>query len=464
MKKYISLTALLMIIFVAGSGSGAVKFTLPEVKKVKLNNGLTFLHVEDELPQTTIIVSVGFGRMYEDEKTAGISDLIVRQMLAGGSVRYPGTSAFEMIENRGGSLSISTSWEATTVSVQVLSKFTEEAFDVVSSFLESPAFTPEAYKKAAEGVTGDLKMRYNDPFNIGFDFARNTVFRGAGYGALPTVAKTGLYNIEDLKAVWKKYFTAGNMIAAVSSSESYDACRLLAEKSFRTLSPGKRMPAAPLSGTLDADLKKESGIIYLVVRDIPQATVIAATAAPGMESEASYTLTLMDYLLGGGSFSSKLMSEIRVKRGLAYMVQSVYRPRGGAGIFMAIAQTKTESTGEVLGIIQSSIDEFSSGIIPADEIRRAKEAITNSYIFRFDSRYNLLSNYINMEYYGLAPDYYEKYTDKMNAVTAAMIASETSSVTVGRLVRVVVGSKDCLPLLEKLGKVEVIEKGFFDAR
>src|SRR4030042_1123729 len=95
---------------------------LPPVETARLGNGIRLFYIKDDLPQVSIVVSIGFGRLYEKKENAGISELIASTISLGGSENYPGESLHEKIDQMGGRLSVSSSWEGTVISIKVLDR------------------------------------------------------------------------------------------------------------------------------------------------------------------------------------------------------------------------------------------------------------------------------------------------------------------------------------------------------
>ena len=181
------------------------------------------------------------------------------------------------------------------------------------------------------------------------------------------------------------------------------------------------------------------------------------TIAPDIKYAGAYSLEVMNYILGGGSFSSRLMQEIRVKRGLAYAVQSIMRFRYRSGVFLAFAQTENKSAGEVLSLLTGNIGRMTAEPVPAAEIVWAQRAINNSFVFQFDTPLNILSNYMEIAYNELPADYYISYLDRINAVDAGEIMRESRDLFSPGLITVVVGNESVVPELRKRGEVVVLK-------
>jgi len=456
MKRYALLASLLIAVVVL-PGSAGTGLKLPPVKTARLDNGARLFFIQDELPQVTIIVSAGFGKMYENRGNAGIADLMAQAVSLGGSKRYPGNALHEKVDAMGGRLSIDASWEHMIVSLKVLDRFREEALDIVADLVANPNFD-EKYLDTAKALVADsIRRKFDDPAEIAFDRARAIIFGGAGYGSSPTEAGVRSYSLETVRETWAKHFTGRNMMIGMYAQFPFGEAERLCRARFSAVPAG-----APVE--YPADRKKALEVvassrnrIYFYPKDIPQSTVVVGTVAPNIGEPGTYPLEVMNYILGGGSFSSRLMSDIRVKRGLAYAVQSILRCRYRSGVFLAYAQTENRNAGQVVSLMAGNIDRMAKEAVPAGEIAWAQKAISNSYVFQFDTPLNIMAYYMDIEYNRLPPDYSDLYLSRINAVTGADIMRESRDLFSPGLVTVVVGSESVVPDLKKMGDVVRIQ-------
>ncbi len=430
---------------------------LPPVEKAVLDNGIRIFYIKDELPQVTIIASIGFGKLYEKKDTAGISEVIARAISLGGSTGYPGSALHEKIDSMGGRLSVTSSWEGTVISLKILERFRKEAFAIVADLVVNPAFDQRSLDTAKGLVADSIRRKYDDPAEIAFDRVRDIIFGGEGYGSAPTPEQVGAYSAEDIKRVWGNHCVGRNVMIGISSSMEFGEASRLCRERFSSLAPGAEAAyAADRAGILER-VKNSRGKIFFYQKDIPQSTVIVGTVAPDVAYRGGYALEIMNFILGGGSFNSRLMSEIRVKRGLAYAVQSIMKFRRNTGVFLAFAQVENKTLGEVLGLVNENIDRISHEKISGAEMEWARKSITNSFVFQFDTPMNILANYIYIAYNNLPADYYTGYIGRINAVRDQDILSETAQLFEPGLVTVVVGGESVLPELKKFGEVVILK-------
>jgi zinc protease len=455
MKRYAICVALIIAAAVLPGSAGTV-LKLPPVKTAEMDNGARLFYIQDELPQVTIVVSAGFGKMYENGGNAGISDLMAQAVTLGGSKRYPGNALHEKVDAMGGRLSIDAAWEHMVISLKVLDRFRDEALDIVADLVANPNIE-EKYLDTAKALVADsIRRKYDDPAEIAFDRARSIIFGGEGYGASPTEAGVRSCSIEMVKETWAKHFAGRNMMIGMYAQLPFVEAERLCRARFSAVPAGVPVVYPADRKNALAVVASSKNKIFFYPKDIPQSTVVVGTVAPDISHPGTYPLEVMNYILGGGSFSSRLMSEIRVKRGLAYAVQSIMRFRYRSGVFLAYAQTENRSAGQVLSLLAGNIARMTQEAVPGGEIAWAQKAISNSFVFQFDTPLNIMTNYMAIEYNRLPADYYTSYLSHINAVTGADIMRESRDLFSPGLVTVVVGNESVIPELKKLGEVVMI--------
>jgi zinc protease len=125
----------------------------------------------------------------------------------------------------------------------------------------------------------------------------------------------------------------------------------------------------------------------------------------------------MNYILGGGGFGSRLIEEIRVKRGLAYSVASFFDAEKYQGSFQVVMQTKNTSAREAIDLVLSQMELIRKDPVSEEDLRRAKAYLVGSFPLRIDAQSKLANFLAQVEYYGLGLDYPEKYPSLINSVT-----------------------------------------------
>jgi zinc protease len=221
---------------------------------------------------------------------------------------------------------------------------------------------------------------------------------------------------DDLVAFHARHYHPDRVILGVSGL--FDEAELLAlvRRHFGDWAPAGAPPAPfPLP---DAPPRAR---VLLAAKDLPQATIVMGHLAPARESADFHAFTVLDHILGGSGFGSRLTSEIRSDRGLAYSVGSFYRADAGYGVFGAYCKTKTESAAEATGLMRAIMERLRREGPGEEELRRAKDAIVNNLIFSVDGSREVVAQKMAYRYDGLPEDFLERYRDRIEAVTAAEV-------------------------------------------
>ncbi len=431
---------------------------LPEVKSFVLPNKIRAFYIKDELPQFTITVSIGFGKLHETRDNAGISSLLAKTLSLGGSKKYPAQVLHQKIESIGGRIRISSSWEETFISIRVLKRHADFAFDIISDILLNPNLDTNYIEQARSLLLENVKRKQDNPDMLAFEKLREIIFNGDGYGSVTREVTLKSITRDDLLKVWDDYFNAGNTILGISSSLNLEDIKKNKQNRLSDIKKGREKNYSIDYNKLTTSMKKNSKRVYLIPKDIPQATIALGTIAPTIKDTRIYSLKMMNYILGGGSFNSRLMKEIRVKRGLSYSVQSVIRFRKNTGVFIAYAQTRNETADTALSLLLENINIMAKDPVLDDELQWTKESIKNSYIFEFDTPLSILSKYTFLSYNGLTKSYLENYLKNIESVKKKQIQTSGKELFNSGLIKVIVGKIELKEKLKKFGNVVIVEK------
>jgi zinc protease len=440
-----------------GASSGLSNIDLPKAVKFSPGNGLTAYRIRDEIPMLTITAAIGYGSLYENRDNAGIASLLSKTISMAGSEKYPGNALYRTLENLGGRIGFDASWEQTVISITVLDRYAETAFDILSSLVAAPRLEEADIINARGLIIESLKRQRDEPHFIAFEKLREIIYDGNGYGAMPTEKTLGSTTAGDLRTVADRHFTSGNTVLGITSSLEGGRVEGLARKYFGSLKSGPRTSYGVDTPALVSSLRGKAGKIYFIPRDIPQSTIAVGTLAPRVTDSEAIPTAVMNYILGGGSFNSRLMTEIRAKRGLSYSTASVVRMRKETGLFLAYAQTRNELSPLTLSLLEENIRGMGDKLVTPGEIDWTRKSIANSYIFEFDTPQNILGKYLFLDYNGLDEAYLKTYIPRVHGVTPENITATGRALFRDGLVRVVVGREDVAEKLKQLGEVVVLK-------
>jgi zinc protease len=157
-------------------------------------------------------------------------------------------------------------------------------------------------------------------------------------------------------------------------------------------------------------------------RTVTQATIVLGHRGISRDNPDYYALAVMNYILGGGGFGSRLVDEIRVKRGLAYSVTSFFDAGRYPGSFQVVLQTKNASAREAIALVLRELERMRTDGALEEELSRAKKYLTGSFPLRLDTQGKLAGFLTLVEYFGLGLDYPERYPSLINVVTREEVA------------------------------------------
>ncbi len=391
---------------------GEIKFSPPKPERIVLENGLTVYFLEDrELPLVNISFVVGAGSVFEPPGKEGLAEMTGDVMRTGGAGKLGGDKIDEQLESLAAPISISLGMEYGTGSLSVLKKDLPRAFAIFADIIRNPSFDDAKLEQEKNLKIEDLRRVFDKPQRLAFREYRRAIYAGDPRGRLPEIASIEKLERDDLAAFHKAHFFPRNLRFAVTGDLSKQEALDLINRHFGDWDDEGDFGTPPLPKP------QENSPLYYYEKKVPQSTVIIGTIGPGKESPDFYPFTVLDHILGSGGFRSRIFQEIRSNRGLAYSAGSFYDGRQGYGTFGAYAMTKSESTGQVLSLMEGILKEARESRVPAQDVHQAKRAIVNSYIFSFTSSHMIAFQHMMLEFQGLPAKFLAEYPAKIDAVS-----------------------------------------------
>jgi len=389
-----------------------IKFSPPRPERVVLENGLTVYYLEDrELPLVNISLIVGAGAVFEPPGKEGLAEMTGDVMRTGGAATLTGDKVDEELEYLAAPISISLGMEYGTGSLSVLKKDLNRAFKIFADLIRNPAFDEAKLDQQKNLKVEELRRIFDKPQRLAFREFKKAIYAGNARGRLPVISSIEKIERDDLVSFHKSHFFPRNLRMAVTGDISKQEAVDLISRYFGDWDDEGDFGTAPLPKP------QENAPLYYYEKKVPQSTVIIGAIGPGKESPDFYPFTVLDYILGSGGFRSRIFQEVRSNRGLAYSAGSFYEGRQGYGSFGAYAMTKSESTGQVLTLMEGILKDARESRIPAQDLHLAKRSIVNIYIFSFTSSHMIAFQYMMLEFQGLPTKFLSEYPAKIDAVS-----------------------------------------------
>lgn len=422
------LCALLLLLFVVptvslGAGSTVdprhmtfppLVFKVPTAERVVLDNGMVVYLLEDrELPLVSMQAYVGTGSVYEPAVKTGLAALTGRVLRGGGTERTSAEALDDELEFMASSIESGIGAEAGSAAMSCLAKNLDRTLDLFAQVLIMPKFREDRVVQAKNLMIEGIRRENDDPKNVADRELRKVIYRGHPLGRFPTVETVGSISRDDLVAFHRRYFHPNNVILAVSGD--FDRAEMLAKlgKAFG----GWRRAEVSLP-TVPEPVPVEQPSVLLVQRGIDQTVIRMGHLGIDKNNPDVYAITVMNSILGGNGFSSRLMAVIRAKEGLAYNVGSTFSPgQRFPATFEAETETKPSTTARAIGLMEGIIDDMTRTPVSDRELSLAKESIINSFIFAFTTPATVVARLARLEYYGYPDGYLENFRKNIARVT-----------------------------------------------
>lgn len=406
--------AILMGTVSAGVMSGAVRAAeAPRAERAVLPNGLRVLVVpQPHLPMVVVNALVDAGSRFDTAGKEGLANLTAT-LLTEGTAKRSAAEIHEMTDFLGARLSAGAGDDYSTLSLTVLRKDLDQGMGLFAEVLLSPAFRAAEVARKRDEAQAELEADDQNPGAVADREFRKALFGAGPYRSGPGGWKESVANLKvtDVKKFYSARYRPENTILVASGDVTMADVSVQIEKLLTGWKRGSDDAPAPKSVPV-----KGPGIVR-IDRDLTQANVVWGHLGTTRDDPDWYAIQVMNYILGGGGFSSRMMESIRTRAGLAYSVFSYFVPGKIPGPFQVVLQTKSATTAEALKRLRSEVERIRSEPVSDAELEAARKYLTGSFPLRFDSNGEMVSFFSQVEYYGLGLDYPARYDSLINSVT-----------------------------------------------
>jgi zinc protease len=392
------------------------QFKPQEPRRVQLPNGMViFLQEDHELPLIDGTIRIRGGSREEPADKVGMIALYADAWRTGGTKNKTGDELDDFLEAHAARVEASDSADSTFISWSSLKDNYDQVFPVVMDLLQNPEFRQDKIDLAKQQFASLISRRNDD-----LDEIAQRESTKLAYGADSPYARTAEYwtieaiTREDLLQWHKRTIAPVNMILGIAGDFDSAAMEQKLRQAFGNLPAGDPFVPAKINFR-----DPKPGIYFVEKNDVNQSEIEMIDLGTDRRNPDYYAIGVMNELFGGG-FSSRLFVDIRTKLGLAYSVGGgVGTAFDHSGITRFAMGTKSGTTAAGIEALRKEFDGLINGTIKADELKKAKDAILNSFIFEFDSKEKVLAERMRYEFYGYPPDFLEHYRAGIEKVTAA---------------------------------------------
>lgn len=413
------MAAVMGVALVAPSTAIASEATKIELEKKKMTiqkvtspGGITAWLVEEHsVPLVAIRFSFEGGSAQDPDGKEGVANFLTA-MLDEGAGDLDATAFQERMEDLAMRMSFNDGRDTISGNFQSLTENLDAATDLLALALNKPRFDESAVDRIRKQLLASLSFAEKDPQQVAAKAWAATAFPNHPYGRSSKGSRQSVENIKgaDLHAYRDRVFAKSTLKVAVVGDIDKERLGALLDKVFGGLQPKPKLEHV-------AAVQPASGEIKVIDMAVPQSVAVFGFEGIARKDPDFIPAFVMNHILGGGGFASKLMEEVREKRGLAYSVYSYLQPYDHAAIFAGSVATKNEKLGESLDVIRAEISQMAEAGPSAEDLDNAKSYLTGSYALRFDTSAKIASQLLAIQQENLGIDYVNLRNELIAAVT-----------------------------------------------
>jgi predicted Zn-dependent peptidase len=417
---------------------------LPQIHKRQLANGLAVWIVElHEVPVVQVNLVVRSGAADDPAGKFGVANLTAAMLTEGAG----GRSSLEIadaIDFLGADLSAASAIDVTALRLHAPVARLAEALPIMADVASRPTFPRDELERLRQRRLTSLIQARDDPATVA-SVAFSRVLYGPthrfGTSTMGTESTIKAFTVDDLRAFYTSAFRPDNATLLVVGDVKIESLVPLLESSFGAWKTGGTAVTRPRSPQTAGRSRRE---IYLIDKPgAPQSQIRIGMIGVPRSTPDYFPIYVMNTILGG-SFSSRLNMNLREKHGYTYGASSVFDMRVEAGPFFAAAGVQTDKTAEALKEFFNELGGIHS-LVPADELARAKNYVALRFPSQFETTGDISRRLEDLLIYRLPDDYFLRYVQNIEAVTAADVQRVARSyVQPDRVVIVVVGDRKAI--------------------
>jgi zinc protease len=402
---------------------GAVLFSLSASAGVRIEHwvapsGARVYFVETRvLPILDVQIDFSAGSAYEPAGKAGLAGMTVGMLDSGagsGDEALDEEKISERLVDLAARLAGSSDHDRASLTLRTLTSSPEKegALDLMRLVLTQPTFPAEPLAREKARSIAGIREAETKPDSIAAKRFAAAIYPGHAYGRSATVESVSAIRRDDLVAFHRDHFSANRAVVSIIGNVSRTEAEAIAQRLTEALPKGSPLQALPPVPAPKAETVK-------VAHPATQAHIHVGLPAVKRSDPDYYALLVGNYSLGGGGFVSRLMKEVREKRGYAYSVYSYLAPRVLEGPFEMGMQTRRDQAGAALKVANDVLAGFLADGPTAEELTAAKKNLIDGFGLRFDSNAKLLGYLSAIGFHKLPLTYLDDFPGNIERVTAA---------------------------------------------
>lgn len=396
-------------------------FEIPVPHRVELDNGIVVMLIEDrELPLVEVRALIRSGERLEPADHVGLAGITANVLRTGGTERMPASDLDDYLESKAATIESGAAETQATVRMSALAEDFPEVLRVFADVLRRPAFAPERLEVALNQARAGVARQNDQAQEILFRELEELVYgEDSPYAYEESFATLANIDRDDLVSWHRRYYRPERLVLGlVGDFETERALALVREVL------GDWRAEGPDPGDAEIPYREvpRPGVFVAEKSDIDQSNIALGHLGIRKSHPDFYAVEVMNEILGGG-MSSRLFSEVRTRKGLAYAVagrvDSGWDEPGSTFLFTT---TKVSTTGESIRALLDEVEAIrGQRPVTEAEVERAKQSILGSFVFRVDAPEDVLGQHLTLEYYDYPLTWLTEYRDRIEAVSTAEV-------------------------------------------
>ncbi len=415
MRRVFLLLALLLISHTAQA--------VPPIQEARLDNGLRILLMEaHQVPMVAIQLNVVAGSRFDPAGREGTA-MMLASMLTDHTAKHRHEAWNRLLDQDAIKLGSDVDVDRLSLSLTVLREALEPGLDAFAEALLRPGWNRSRFASLQQDAIAAARKAREEPGVVASEASRALLFGAHPYGhrAAGTPASLQRIKLRDVQRVYDRQVRPRGAVLAVSGDITMAELLSLLRPRLQAWqgAPEKAIHAiaapAPVAGKRKDVAMHTTQTLVQLVRLGPQRT-----------AEDFFPVFVLNHMLGGGGFGSRLMEEVREKRGLVYGVYSYFVPLATHGPFVITLQTRADQADEAARVVRQTMQAMADGHISSRQLKATKDNLVGSFAQRMDSNRERVGLMSMIGLYGLPLDYLQQWRDRVQAVSLQDIKAEAA--------------------------------------
>jgi len=389
---------------------------VPPIQEQKLDNGLRILLMEaHNVPMVSMQLSMAGGSRFDPANKGGTA-MLLAAMLGDHTARHDHEALAELLDAEAIQLGAGADREGLNLSLTVLKEVLPSGIHALAEALLEPGWNKARFKLIKENAISAAQKAQEEPGTRAAQASVELLFGDHPYGhpAGGTLATLKKIKLADLQRLYQTQLKPEGAVLAVSGDITMRELVDLLKPSLTS------WRGAPKTGLFDIENAKEvHGQTRTIEMPTTQTLAQLVRLGPARQGADFFPVFVLNHLLGGGGFGSRLMEEVREKRGLVYGVYSYFIPLAAEGPFIITLQTRANQAAEAEAVVRNVLKEMFDGKVTKKQLKETKANLVGSFAQRMDSNRERVGLMGMIGFYQMPLDYLQVWTKKVESVTLA---------------------------------------------